>query len=627
VLKKSLDWLDNRSDYRRILLPLRRRVLPNGPSWAYTSASCLFWLFLIELITGLLLMTTYSPSTATAWASVHYIEQTTAGSFIRGLHFFIAQALIVLLVVHVMRVLLTAAFRAPRELIWITGLLLLPLMVVWAITGNPLSGSQKGVSQIEVEGNIIGSTPVVGKYIQKILIGGNEVGNLTLTHLYFLHVGLMPILVILLLMIHIAQIYRHGLSQATAKPSADRQRPYWPYQTVRNMLVLTCMLGLISFFAYQYGAPLEAPADPELANIPRPEWYFLSLFELRGYFSGEWEFIATMVIPGVVLLFFLLVPFIDHLLSERTSYVMRFIVVVVGGAVVATLTAQPALRDWKDDHFQQAAEQAHHLADRAREIADINGIPPEGAITLLRDDAKTQGPLLFKQHCISCHSHVDQQGRGLAAEKPSAPNLFGIGRQAWIAGMLDPERIAGEHYFGNTEFADGEMVSTLVDLFDQAELSEEEEKGAVNALRRQLSQVAAALSAEADVPNHDESYTAEDVAQGKELLTGDLTCTDCHRFYDEGELGSAVDLTGYASREWLMAIIADPEHERFYADDRNDRMPSFAKDANDPRSNLLAPSRLGLLVDWLRSDWPRKSDASENEAATKSQPELARRRP
>src|SRR5262245_28120947 len=135
------NWLDARTGYRQLLSRLRDRVLPSGPSWWLTSASCVFWLFVVQVFTGLLLMTVYSPSTSSAWASVHFIEQSAAGSFVRGVHYFAAHALIVVFAIHVLRVLLSGAFRAPRELIWLTGLLLVPIIIGWAVTGNPLRAS------------------------------------------------------------------------------------------------------------------------------------------------------------------------------------------------------------------------------------------------------------------------------------------------------------------------------------------------------------------------------------------------------------------------------------------------------------------------------------------------------
>lgn len=601
--KKLREWLDDRTSYRTLLNPLRRRLLPTGPKWGYSTASCLLWMLLVVVGTGVLMMLSYSPSTNSAWASVHYIEQSPAGSFIRGLHFYGSHALLILFAVHTIRVLALAAFRAPHELIWITGLLLLPLVVVWAITGNPLSGTQKGSSQIEVEGNIIASTPLVGPIIQRILIGGDQVGNLTLTHLYSLHVVILPTLIGLLLVVHISQVYRHGLSAATLEGGGGAARPYWPYQSVRNMVVFGFVFGIVALLAWQRGAPLDAPADPELSHWTRPEWYFLFLFELRSYFVGQWEFVATVVLPVASLLLLIGIPVLDRMTSARVSAVLRGVIIVGGLAGFAGLTLASMLRDAKDpDHQQLIAESEEH-AIRARELADASGIPPAGAISLLRNDPQTQGPLLFQQYCASCHPKLDQDGKGIAAAEPSAPNLHEFGSVAWIEGMLDPEKVAGVHYFEGTAFADGEMVNAIRDLYDGVEDDAKQE------LQGQLHQVAIALAAERDGGNFDESS----VAEGIELLTGDLACTDCHRFHEEGDLGSAPDLTGYGSAKWLSAMIANPTNERFYPD-TNDRMPAFGATEDDPSGGLMTDHQIDLLVRWLISDEEtlrRKSSAAE----------------
>ncbi|MGE0757220.1 MAG: cytochrome b N-terminal domain-containing protein [Pirellulaceae bacterium] len=600
MITRFFDWLDNRTAYRRVLAPVRRRVLPSGPRWSYSLASCLLWLFVILLVTGLFLMTTYSPSTNSAWASVHYLEKSPYASFLRGLHYYAAQAMIVLFLVHVARVLLSAAFRAPRELIWISGLLLIPLTIIWAITGNPLSASLKGVSQIEVEGNILASTPGIGPIVKRILIGGEEVGHLTLTHLYFLHVGLMPLLVVGLLAVHLAQIYRHGLTPLAKKDEASSSRPYWPYQTIRNMAALTVMMSILGVLAYRYGAPLDAPADTALAHVPRPEWYFRSLFELRRYFTGAWEFIATMVVPGGTLLLLLAVPAIDRWFRPQVSFLFRLTLVVGGLGIWGALTYVSFARDWQDQEYLASVRQTDAWSLRARQIADHQSVPPEGAVALLRDDPKTQGPLLFERHCASCHPHQDEQGAGLAAADVSAPNLAGVGRVAWIQGFLDPDKIRSEHYFGKTKMAEGDMVSAIVDKFEALE-----DDDARDALREQLRLVSVALAAEAGLAGDASSapQLEAEIASGRELLSGEMACTDCHRFHDQGDLGSAPDLTSYGSREWLTDMISNPLHERFYPEDRNDRMPAFAPDAHNPRANLLQPRELRLLVSWLRGEW------------------------
>ncbi|MEX0585638.1 MAG: hypothetical protein WD176_03275, partial [Pirellulales bacterium] len=113
-----------------------------------------------------------------------------------------------------------------------------------------------------------------------------------------------PLLAIALLSIHLGQVYRHGLTPL-GDPSGGRSRPYWPYQTIRNLAVLSAVLAAIAILAWRYGAPLEAPADANLPHTPRPEWYFRCLFELRRHFTGDWEFVATLAIPLAVMLFFI----------------------------------------------------------------------------------------------------------------------------------------------------------------------------------------------------------------------------------------------------------------------------------------------------------------------------------
>lgn len=591
---KVLDWLDSRTGYRTPLRKFRERTLPGGPKWQYTTASCLLWLVVVEVLTGFLLMASYSPSMTAAWASVHFIEQDTAGHFLRGVHYFAAQAIIIAFGFHIVRVLLSAAFRPPHELIWITGLFLIPLVLVWAATGNPLSGTQTGLAQIEVEGNIVGGTPWIGPLIRRILIGGNEVGHLTLTHLYFLHVALLPVLVGSLLMIHIGQVYRQGLYAANS-PQQEAV-PYWPRQSVRNMAVLTLVLLVISGLAYRVGAPLDMPADSDFDHSPRPEWYFLSLFELRRHFVGPWEPVATMLIPAVVLMFLIILPLLDRACSPRVSAALRMGIVLIGCSTWAGLTIAPILSDRKDTEHQAAVAQLRRLSQRARFLADHELIPPEGAIALLRNDPLTQGPRLFRLHCASCHSHQDAQGQGIVAQTPSAPNLYGVGTRSWIEGFLDPQRIATDAYFGNTAFAEGDMVSAVGEFFADADSAKQEE------VRRQLQSVAVALSGEAGFATAAE---AEEVQAGRKLLTGDFSCTDCHRFHDQGELGSAPDLTGYGSRSWLLGMIGNPTHPRFYPEERNDRMPVFFVSDGKPDENILTRRELELIVDWLRGDWQK----------------------
>lgn len=643
------DWLDLRLGYRCFRDGLRRRILPNRPGWGNTSASCLLWLLVIQCVTGLLLMATYSPSMSSAWASVHFIDQSTAGRFLRGVHHYTSHAMIIIACVHVIRVLLTGIYRAPRELVWITGLLLFPLIIVWTVTGNPLSASQKGIAQIQVEGNILGSIPFIGPFIQRLLFGGDEIGNLTLTRLYSLHVGFLPLIVGGLCCFHLHQVLKHSsyrcakdgqLEQPLVQPDLRAQAvlgstsskseqpttdfavvsggvPYWPYQSVRNVFVLTIVVAVISGCAWTYGAPLYAPADPELAFSPRPEWYFRWLFELRRHFTGKTEYVATLLIPSAFLIALMATPFLDRFQSARLSSISRMIVVLVCIAGWGWLTLSSYRQDWQDADFQAEQARFESISRRALDLARTQPISAEGAVSLLKNDPETQGPRLFSRHCLSCHSRSAVQTRieltvhnpgdhslpdghftapgtqfersDLLAAEPSAPNLYGLGTTEWIRGFLEPERIVSDDYFGLTKFRDGDMVQHV-----QSHYSDKSPEQS-SATYHEIEAIAAALAAEAGLEETDSTV----VKRGRTAIKTSGGCTDCHRFHDQGELGTAPDLTGYGSAEWLKAMIAKPDDPRFYAD-RNDRMPAFASDAMHAELNLLSAQELDLLVQWLR---------------------------
>ncbi len=302
--------------------------MPRGPRWMYATGACSLGLFAVVATTGLILMTSYSPASDHGWSSVFLIESTPGGSFIRGLHYYASHALIILFAVHLAREILTASFRSPRELAWIAGVLLLPMLAAAAVTGNPLSASNRAIGQIEIESHIVGNMPIVGPLARGVLVGGDQVGNLTLTRLYALHVAILPMLAGLLLVFHVYQQLRWGtvdVHHGETKPAAEEEQTplsatdrssadaasYWPTQTARNALVFGVVFGIVTYLAWRFGAPLDAPADPMLEEMPRPEWYFRSLFELRGYFNGSIEFIATGLLPTLFLLFLMVLPWLD----------------------------------------------------------------------------------------------------------------------------------------------------------------------------------------------------------------------------------------------------------------------------------------------------------------------------
>jgi ubiquinol-cytochrome c reductase cytochrome b subunit len=588
--------------------------------WGSTLSFCFF----VQVVTGLILWASYSPSAQTAWESVYYLQHHMPGGWLlRGVHHFTAQAMVVLLAIHFVQVVIDGAYRAPREINFWLGLILMQIVLALGLTGYLLPWDQKGYWATKVATNMIALVPVFGESLQQVVVGGSDYGHHTLTRFFALHAGVLPALLTIFLALHVALFRRHGLT--VRDPNRAPDITFWPEQLLRDaiacfaVMIIVLVLVLRNYpnadpslpLGSQLGAELGAPANPsESYAAARPELYFLFLFQLLKYLEAFPPIVGAVIVPGLVMLSLFLMPFIGKWrLGHRFNVVWTFALLIGAGLLTALA--------WRADHngttaasnhYLHAVEEAELQAARAVALANSpSGIPPTGALSLLGDDPKTQGPKLFRQHCAACHDHAPAQGNAdpsliIMAEKTSAPNLWGIGTRDWVRGLLDPKQIAGPHYFGNTVHKEGEMVTFVNDSIGT---QLEEMKGAeLDALKKRIDDVTFTLANEAGLIREKAADIPERIAAGREaMVSGEngFSCIDCHKFHDEGALSLAPDLTGYASRDWLKEFISNPEHERFYPE-TNDRMPAFANGEN-PTANRLSRADLDILVSFLRGEW------------------------
>src|SRR4051794_5245189 len=189
--------------------------IPGGARWRYVWGSCLAFVFGLQLITGLLLMTSYSPGASTAWSSAYYIQyEMDFGWLIRGLHHFGSQTMMVLIALHMLQVVIAGAHLPPREVNWWLGMGLFGVTFGLSLTGYLLPWDQKGYWATRVATNIAGTIPYIGSDIRQILVGGEDYGNHTLTRFYSLHVAILPGTLIVLLIAHITIFRRHGVTSS-----------------------------------------------------------------------------------------------------------------------------------------------------------------------------------------------------------------------------------------------------------------------------------------------------------------------------------------------------------------------------------------------------------------------------
>jgi ubiquinol-cytochrome c reductase cytochrome b subunit len=601
-MARLLDWFDDRTGYRRVLDETLHRNIAGGPRWRYAFGRALVFVFFLQMVTGLALWAGYSPSASTAWESVFHIQHRTSGGwFLRGLHYYGNQSLLILLGVYILQAIVARAYRAPREVMWWLAIFFALTVTGMSITGELLPWDEKNVAAAGVRAEIVSLTPVVGEGMKEMLIGGPELGHLSLTRFFALHAGFLPGVALLILLVY-ANLYRRFGPATTSPPEDPATAPYWPNQALRDAIVCAGVLTIIVGFTLAHGwgpeggAPLNAPYDPSRKfAAARPPWYFLFLYEFLKLCERipMGSVIGAVVVPTLIVGFFLASPFIGR---SRFGHMVTFgAYALIGGAIVG-LTGRALLKDGADPVFQQNWQLAREQSARARLLAQNQPMGAGGGVELMRGDALTIGRHLFSQKCSSCHRYGGEDGLGHKPspdDPPTAPDLKGIASRAWLKGLLDPKEIVGLHYFGGTAFKEGDMVGYVKDTVTEFD----------DAKKKDLETALIALSAEAGLKSQAvaDKADAERIALGRELLAGkkgEVGCADCHKFGDIDDPESGPDLTGYGSKKWLMDMIRDPAHDAYYGGDpKKYNMPAFGKHGN------LSEREIQLLAEWLRGEW------------------------
>ena len=621
LMNTLLNWLDDRTGYRVLMHEALNEPIPGGAKWKYVWGSTLTFVFAVQVMTGFFLWSAYSPSTLTAWESVYYIQNVMKfGWLVRGIHHFAAQAMMVLLGLHFMQVVIAGAYRAPREVNFWLGLVLLQIVLGLSLTGYLLPWDQKGYYATKVATNIMGVTPVIGPQLQQIAQGGTTYGHHTLTRFFALHAGVLPALLVGFLALHIYVFRRHGITVS----EADQKKPigkFWPDQVLMDAVACLGVLATILFFTVWKGAELTGPADAsEAYSAARPEWYFLFLFRFLKFEEVDklgLEF-GALYVPGAIMGVIALMPFIGRWkLGHRFNIAFTFALLAGAGF----LTALALKEDGDDQNYQAAVRAAEFEGHRAVELAEEFGIPATGALSLLKEDARIQGPKLFARHCASCHRYhghngleqipmreVEENGQTIQIEESAtAADLGEFGSRNWITSVLihyhatfAPLKNAGER---GEKILNGEMADWVLSNGETLKKPENADslKGLVEFLvseggREQQQPFDPALVA-----------VGKEVFQTGKLASGSFTanCSDCHALKPRDGSASLGDgagpgyptLTGYAGKVWLTEFIKNPAHDGFYGAERN-AMPAF--------EGKISDKELKLLVDWMVGDYFRK---------------------
>ena len=636
MINNLVNWLETRTGFKALMHEALYERVPGGARWRYVWGSTLVFTFTLQVITGFMLWSAYSPSTRTAWESVYYIQhEMFLGHIIRGLHHYAAQAMVVLMAIHLVQVIIDGAYKAPREMNFWLGIVLMMIVLGLSLTGYLLPWDQKGYYATQVSTNIMSATPVVGREVQVLAQGGSDYGHLTLTRFFAMHAGILPTLLVGFLALHIYVFRRHGLT--VHDPKHAPETTFWPDQVLKDSVACLAVLAVVLLLALFRGAEMSAPADPAVKfDAARPEWYFLFLFRFLKFHAVDALGVTfgAIIVPGIIMSIIAAMPItakvfgnVGHMLNKA------FIWALAVGVVVLTVMA--FYEDANNKDHQAALTEAHRDGQRAIELASgPDKIPVEGAASLLREDPFTQGPRLFEQHCKSCHRYNGHDGRGsMVTEaspeknappviaKPTAADLGSFGNREWMTPIV----VDYSNHFAwmkNSQwFIDAQAKSAAGETIafinpDSSEMADWT-NGNVESLKsaENTDNVKAIVEFLASEAGHaGTTYDAALVEKGRDLAINgtwagalkDTSCASCHDTIgqdfpttpDDSAAGSYPTLAKYGSAAWLKDFVRHPDAARHYG--AKNQMVVYSP-------QKLSDTDLDLLVRWLTHDYPASS--------------------
>jgi quinol-cytochrome oxidoreductase complex cytochrome b subunit len=420
----GLDFRD-RIGWEKYLRPFLFKELPPDTGWAATLGSLCLLLFGLLAVTGIFLAMFYNPSPDKAYQSIGYImKDVPLGAVLRGLHHWGAGALVLVVFLHLLSTYFSGSYQAPRELTWVVGVCLFLITLGLGFTGYLLPWDMKAYWATVVSSNIPRHLPVIGALITGIMLGGQTMSGLTLTRFYAVHTLLLPALLAGCAFLHIYLVRLHGLAADPERPPAEAetgQRTYrfFPEHAFRSALVFSVVLLLLIGLSIFARIPREQIAGTfSESYLPRPEWYFMWLFQLLTFFSGAWETVGSLLIPisGVILL--LALPFLSK--AGGRSLANRPLAAAVGVTAV--------------------------LAVSYLSLMGFVGTLPYGEIIPVPQRPLTPNEarglsLYVARECAYCHQI---QGRGGHRTGPDLANILAKGRDAdyLVKFLKDPQAVS-----------------------------------------------------------------------------------------------------------------------------------------------------------------------------------------
>jgi ubiquinol-cytochrome c reductase cytochrome b subunit len=425
-MKRILAWLEARLSLRDSVGPMLMHPIPRGAAgpmgWWYVFGSASMTLLGIQILSGIGLSLVYVPTADQAYESLVYLNyQQPLGWFLRSLHYWSGSAMVIMVVVHMVQVFLHGAFKYPRELNWLTGVLLLLVTLGMAFTGQVLRWDADAYWGVGVGASMAGRVPVLGPYLVDLLLGGPIIGADTLSRFFALHVFVIPGLLLAFLAAHLWLVLKRGISAPpipgrTVDPRTYQEEyekelkkegvPFFGEALLKDALFSSLTVIVIVVLAAIAGpkGPGALPEPASLGANPKPDWPFWWLFALLSLSPPSAETLIILVMPVVLIGALFLVPFVsnrgERAPSRRPMAVLSVIMIF---AVIGVLTYHGATEPWSPVMGAWSSDAVPEDLVRASTPLQL-----QGAV------------VLQNKQCRNCHALENIGGR-------RGPDLSGVG--------------------------------------------------------------------------------------------------------------------------------------------------------------------------------------------------------
>jgi len=351
-MRKAWNWFDDLTGISAMLRPLLFHPVPKArkAAWLYVLGSATLIVFLVQIVTGIALSSAYVASAGQAYSTLLFISGSRFGSIVRGIHYFGASAMIILIGIHAIRVYLMASYKYPRQMNWLSGVVLLFLTLGMAFTGQLLRWDQNGFWSAVVAAEQAGRSPGIGNWLGHFILAGDTAGGATLSRFYAAHVFFIPALIFLFLGLHLYLVIHNGISEPpkAGRPVDPRTyrvwykellardgEPFWPNAAWRDAVFGCLVVLVIVGLAIAIGPePLGRAPDPTLIGAsPKPDWYLLWYYALLSVIPRWSEDAVIILAPLIFALLLIFLPFVAGR-GERHPLRRPWSLVIVAAIVI-----------------------------------------------------------------------------------------------------------------------------------------------------------------------------------------------------------------------------------------------------------------------------------------------------